>query len=192
MQTVVMQTKHQKHDSDHAHVPEQRFDIHAIGFGSHRRYGELAEAEFLAKAAGMGFGVSRPWGDERYDFVLDSGHGFSRVQVKSTRKSRAPRSYGVVVSSNRLAAYDATEIDFLVAYVVPLDLWYVIPVNKIQGTMTLYFHPDGCRSKWEKYREAWCLMACPHDEIGPSKIVTPRCCDKGPIRLPICPLKLLR
>jgi len=192
MRTVVMQTKHQKHDSNHAHVPGQRFDIHAIGFGSHRRYGELAEAKFLAKAAGMGFGVSRPWGDERYDFVLDSSHRFSRVQVKSTRKSRAPRSYGVVVSSNRLAAYDATEIDFLVAYVVPLDLWYVIPVNKIQGTMTLYFHPDGCRSKWEKYREAWCQMACPHDENGPSKIVTPRCCDKGPTRLPICPLKLLR
>src|ERR1700728_49016 len=109
MQTVVMQTKHQKHDSDHAHVPEQRFDIHAIGFGSHRRYGELAEAEFLANGAGMGVGVSRPWGDERYDFVLDSGHGFSRVQVKSTRKSRAPRSYGVVVSSNRLAGSDGTE-----------------------------------------------------------------------------------
>lgn len=192
MRPVVIQTKDQKHDSDHAHVPEQRFDIQAIGFGSHQHYGELAEAKFLAKAAGMGFGVSRPWGDERYDFVLDSGHRFSRVQVKSTRKSRAPRSYGVVVSSNRLAAYEETEIDFLVAYVVPLDLWYVIPVKKIQGMMTLYFHPDGRRSKWEKYHEAWCQMACPHDEHGPSKIVTPRCCDKGPTRLPICPLKLLR
>jgi hypothetical protein len=48
------------------------------------------------------------------------------------------------------------------------------------------------KSKWEKYREAWCQMACPHDEDGPSKIVTPRCCDQAPVRLPICPLKLLR
>jgi len=48
------------------------------------------------------------------------------------------------------------------------------------------------KSKWEKFREAWCQMACPHDENGPSKIVTPRSCDKGPVRLPICPSKLLR
>jgi hypothetical protein len=187
-----MQTEDQKHDSDRLQVPEQRFDIQAIGFGSHRRYGEVAEAKFLAKAADMGFGVSKPWGDERYDFVLDSGHRFSRVQVKSTRKSRAPRLYGVLVSSNRLAAYAETEIDFLVVYLVPEDIWYVIPVSKIQGLQTLYFFPHGRRSKWEKYREAWCQMACPHDEHSPSKIVTPRCCDKGPTRLPICPLKLLR
>jgi len=166
MRTVVMQTKHQKHDSNHAHVPGQRFDIHAIGFGSHRRYGELAEAKFLAKAAGMGFGVSRPWGDERYDFVLDSSHRFSRVQVKSTRKSRAPRSYGVVVSSNRLAAYDATEIDFLVAYVVPLDLWVchsreqdsrnddsVFPSRRMQiqvGEVSRGLVPDGLPSRRER------------------------------------------
>jgi hypothetical protein len=187
-----MQTEDQKLDSDRLQVPEQRFDIHAIGFGSHRRYGEVAEAKFLAKAAGMGFGVSRPWGDERYDFVLDSGHRFSRVQVKSTRKAVRPRVYGVLVSSNRLAAYEETEIDFLVAYLVPEDISYVIPVHKIQGLQTLYFYPHGRRSKWEKYRDAWCQMACPHDEHSPSKIVTPRCCDKGPTRLPICPLKLLR
>ncbi len=100
--------------------------------------------------------------------------------------------YGVLVSSNRLAPYNETEIDFLVAYLVPEDAWYVIPVNKLKGLETLYFYPHGRRSKWEKYREAWCQMACPHDENGPSKIETPRCCDKAPVRLPICPLKLLR
>ncbi len=99
----------------------------------------------------------------------------------------------VQVASDRLAPYDETEIDFLVAYLVPEDLWYVIPVKKLKGLQSLYFYPRGRgKSKWEKYREAWCQMACPHDENGPSKIVTPRCCDKAPVRLPICPLKLLR
>jgi hypothetical protein len=33
----------------------------------------------------LGFGVARPWGDsERYDFILDCGRRFWRVQVKST------------------------------------------------------------------------------------------------------------
>ena len=46
--------------------------------------GELAELAFLHKAASLGFGVARPHGDsERYDFILDSGERFLRVQVKS-------------------------------------------------------------------------------------------------------------
>src|SRR5437588_7878910 len=40
-----------------------------------KRKGELSEAAFLLKAAGLGFGGAKPWGDsERYDFILDS-HG---------------------------------------------------------------------------------------------------------------------
>ena len=38
-----------------------------------KRRGELAELAFALKAASLGFGVSRPWGDsERYDFILDA------------------------------------------------------------------------------------------------------------------------
>src|SRR5437870_6319042 len=37
-----------------------------------KRKGELSEAAFLLKAASLGFGVAKPWGDsERYDFILD-------------------------------------------------------------------------------------------------------------------------
>src|SRR5436305_4792400 len=65
-----------------------KFDIHAVGLTTRKRRGEAAEAAFLAKASGLGFGVAKPWGDsERYDFLLDSGHGhFWRVQVKSTQR----------------------------------------------------------------------------------------------------------
>ena len=36
--------------------------------------GELAELAFIPKAASLGFGVARPFGDsERYDYILDSG-----------------------------------------------------------------------------------------------------------------------
>jgi hypothetical protein len=90
-------------------------------------------------------------------------------------------------------AYTEKDIDFLVAYLPPEDLWYIVPIKMLKGRGNLIFFPHGRgTSPWEKYREALCQMACPHDENGPSKIVTPRCCDKGPTRLPICPLKLLR
>src|SRR5450432_770974 len=57
--------------------------------GTHKQQGELAEIRFMLKAAGLGFGVAKPWGDsERYDFILDSGNRRWRVQVKSTYIAR--------------------------------------------------------------------------------------------------------
>ncbi len=187
-----MRTENQKQNCELAEPLEERFDINALGVDSPRNKGDIVEAKFLAKASRLGFGVARPWSVERYDFILDSGYGFWRVQVKSNRG--LPRGgYMVKVSGYKRVAYTERDIDFLVAYLPPEDLWYIIPIKKFIGTHTLFFFPHGRgTSRWEKYREAWCQMACPHDEDGPSKIVTPRCCDKGPTRLPICPLKLLR
>jgi len=171
-----MQTENQQSDCEPEQSSEQLFDIQAVGLDTEQRHGELAEAKFLAKASSLGFGVAKPWGDERYDFVLDSGYSFWRVQVKSTRNRRKSGEYGIRVAGGRLAPYDETEIDFLVAYLVPEDIWYVIPVKMLRGWQALYFSPQGRRkAKWAKHREGWCQMACPYDENGPSKIVTPRC-----------------
>lgn len=54
-------------------------------------------------------------------------------------------------------------------------------VPKGQKTMIFYPQRKG-KSKWEKYREGWRQMACPRDEDGPSKIVTPRVPTKGRCR----------
>ena len=51
-----------------------------------KQLGEIAEAEFVAKAVGMGFVVAKPWGDsEPYDFIVNVRREFNfwRVQVKS-------------------------------------------------------------------------------------------------------------
>ena len=59
--------------------------------------------------------------------------------------------------------YKAKEIDFLVAYIVPRDIWYVIPVSRITSSTRLTHYPSGCSRKgagrFEGYREAWHLMA---------------------------------
>ena len=52
----------------------------------------------------------------------------------------------------------------------------MIPVEKTAGRKNLYFNPrPRNRSPWDKYREAWCQMAYPNEETGPSKIVATRC-----------------
>jgi hypothetical protein len=120
--------------------------------------GEQAEAAFLNKAVSLGLSVSKPWGDsERYDFVVGSGSRLSRVQVKSTQYV-APERFGFVINmACRAALYTEEDIDFVAAYIVPLNLWYIIPVKACLNRSNLLFYPESknLRGRFEKYREAW-------------------------------------
>jgi PD-(D/E)XK endonuclease len=134
--------------------------------------GELGELAFVHKAATLGFGVAKPHGDnERYDFIVDSGERLWRVQVKTTCKVHDHR-YQTSSRHGQGAdtkPYKAREIDFIVAYIVPRHLWYVIPVDSVAASTALSFYPTGCRQgsgRFEPYREAWHLMA-PGGDLTP-------------------------
>jgi len=255
--------------SPHLKSPRHRLD-------NTKRKGELSEAAFLLKAASLGFGVAKPWGDsERYDFILDphdykihgqgapplsrslrqsgdfdsptlssraqsrdlvvsdaaSNPGFGRgapclasfarrgnvtvapalsrslrqggsfdfdgatsvpagpkdsadfasPTLSSRAKSRdlvfpAPRLWRVQLKWHRRPPYDvqpiysiygqgkrvytANDIDVLVAHIVPLDVWYVLPVAAFSPGKSLRFYPDApCkRARFEHFREAWHLL----------------------------------
>jgi PD-(D/E)XK endonuclease len=126
-----------------------------------KRTGELAEAAFVVKTAGLGFAVSKPWGDsERYDFILDAGHRTFRVQIKCTESLNA-NGYQVqstYTDRNQKGHYTPDDIDVLVAYILPLDLWYIVPSNALPASASLRFYPEGNisrRARFEQYREAW-------------------------------------
>lgn len=87
-----------------------------------KQRGEMAEAAFLAKAAGLGFRVSKPWGESsRYDLIVDNGRTLLRVQVKSAHRAGEYGGYTFHAHGNTACAYRASEIDLLVAYVVPVE-----------------------------------------------------------------------
>lgn len=54
-----------------------------------------------------------------------------------------------------------TGANALVAYVVPEDLWYVVPVAVFRGITGMKLFPSSRRrrSKFEVYREAWNYFA---------------------------------
>ena len=157
--------------------------------GTLKQRGELAEMAFMFKAAGLGFGVAKPWGDsERYDFILDSGERLWRVQVKSTYVARSPK-YSVNACGNskgKKKSYTAEEIDILVAYIVAEDLWYVVPVAAFAPRRHLNFYPSGCCSggPYEKYREAWDLMKADpaHRDLDRSWALGGQCRRERPAR----------
>lgn len=133
--------------------------LHAVRLDSKQR-GELAELAFMRKAAALGFAVAKPWGDsDRYDVILRVGRAFWRVQVKSVwAQTPARNHYRIKTSSGGLRAYSAEEIDFLVAYIFPKDVWYVFPVAVVEHRGYLWVSPENEGSKYHEYREAWNLM----------------------------------
>jgi PD-(D/E)XK endonuclease len=121
-----------------------------------KKLGEQAEAVFLNKATSLGLSVAKPWGDsERYDLIVGSGQRLWRVQVKSTRYE-GERRYSIT-ARGCTAGYTADEIDFLAAYIVPLGIWYILPVRAFAPSKCLRFYPAAENScgQYEKYREAW-------------------------------------
>jgi hypothetical protein len=125
-----------------------------------KRRGERGEAAFLNKASSMGFGVAKPWGDsDRYDLIVDVGGRLLKVQVKSAHRVCAQYSggYHIRACPRGRVSYRDDEIDFLVAYIVPEDIWYVFPPSafKTMKSMRLFPYRGGKLSKFEQYREAW-------------------------------------
>ncbi len=125
-----------------------------------KQLGEIAEAEFIAKAVGLGFVVAKPWGDsEPYDFIVNPKKSFVfwRVQVKSAHVQGKDGTYSFGAHDGARQPYTAEDIDALVAYARPEEAWYVLPVKVVAGLKALKLSPGSrnFRSKYEKWREAW-------------------------------------
>jgi hypothetical protein len=128
-----------------------------------KQLGEIAEAEFIAKAVGLGFVVAKPWGDsEPYDFIVNPKKSFIfwRVQVKSAHVQGRDKTYSFGARDGARRSYTAEDIDALVAYARPEEAWYVLPVRVVEGLKALKLSPGSrnFRSKYEKWREKWEIL----------------------------------
>jgi len=132
-----------------------------------KRRGEWAESVFMARAAENGLRVSKPLGDsDTFDCVVGRPGKFVVVQVKCTMaEGERGKGYECSVRSNN-KIYPAGAFDFLVAYVIPEDAWYIVPAKLIRGQQTICLSSP--RGKYEEYREAWHLLreatACEEEE----------------------------
>jgi PD-(D/E)XK endonuclease len=119
--------------------------------------GEWAELCFMVRAAEKGLQVSKPWGETaRYDFAVERDGHFARVQVKSTM-FRDRGGYSCTVRGCR-GPYVGDPFDFVAAYLIPEDLWYIIPEEVIRGQGSIAVYPRLKKSKYGRYREAWHLL----------------------------------
>lgn len=130
------------------------------GMGKQRKktckmLGEEAELKFMSRVAELGLRVAKPFGDSApYDVIVEGEKEFHRVQVKSTRYLHR-NQYSVICTWGREHShYGEDDIDQLVVLIVPLGVWYVIPVDIVKRKKALYFSVKK-GERWGKYREAW-------------------------------------
>lgn len=127
--------------------------------------GEWAEMRFMARAAENGLVVTKPWGEStQYDFAVECEGRFLKVQVKST-VHLIGNSYIFKCHGSQQTPYAKGDFDFLAGYVIPLDLWYIIPAEAaMTGKGNLCVTPGSAKTRYEGYREAWHLLQGPTAE----------------------------
>jgi len=80
------------------------------------------------------------------------------VQVKSTIAKLESGTGYICQTCSSHKAYRAGAFDFLAAYVVLEDAWYIIPAKLIRGLKSISLCTQGSEAKYEGYREAWHLL----------------------------------
>lgn len=122
-----------------------------------KKRGEWAESVFAARAAEHGLPVSKPSGEsESVDYVVGHPGKFVGVQVKCTI-AKQPRAKGYIcnLKSNN-EKYRSGSFDFVAAYAILEDTWYIIPEPAIRGMSAICL--CSTMPKYERYREAWDLL----------------------------------
>jgi hypothetical protein len=84
-----------------------------------------------------------------------------RVQVKASTQllNGLYRINAHRRSGRRAVPYRPGEIDFIAAYIIPEDTWYIIPLHAVRGTSLLFRRKKDRRpGLYDQYREAWHLL----------------------------------
>jgi hypothetical protein len=125
---------------------------------TYKLQGELVELRFLTRAVELGLRVSKPYGDSApYDFLVESGGTVFKVQVKSTRFQSAKCRAYVCATHHHRKLYSRKEVDFVAAYIVGDDAWYIMPISVVCG-YEVSLNPRLRRNKYRRYRETWDLL----------------------------------
>jgi PD-(D/E)XK endonuclease len=121
--------------------------------------GEWSEMHFMLRATDHDLPVCKPWGDSRsYDFVVGWPGHFVAVQVKSTTLELEEGGYTCCICGGGNKPYPPGSFDFLAAYVIWDDAWYIVPAEIVLGQARITVYPQSEESKYAGYREAWHLL----------------------------------
>jgi hypothetical protein len=78
-------------------------------------------------------------------------------QVKSTI-FREGEGYSCTLKDSR-GPYKKNSFDFVAAFVIPEDVWFIIPEKIVRGMWSVGLNPKLETAKYREYQEAWNLLS---------------------------------
>ena len=126
-----------------------------------KRRGSQYEAAFVVQALKRELDILEPVGDYMpYDLMVQNADGrIQRVQVKGTSSPiKGKPGYKIIAASGNTTKLplDSNDVDVLAAYVEPHDVWYVIPIRKLDGGVSVYLNPKTkVNGRYEVWKDAW-------------------------------------
>jgi hypothetical protein len=161
-----------------AQDPENNLD--ALFRLSPNAKGSWSEGKFFTRATAHGFVLNKPWGHAQgYDLIIEFRGHMLRIQVKAAFKARG-NYYQFHLESGRDPVTREWQTDFVACYIVPLDLWYIIPVAELSPKSDMLLLVPGAptandpstaklgvsgkpirarrRRSYEECRDAWHLL----------------------------------
>jgi hypothetical protein len=123
-----------------------------------KKRGEWVELVFAVRAMELGMRLGRPCGESSgYDFTVDQGARIVRVQVKSTIFREGAEGYSCSLKDSK-GPYKKNTFDFVAAYVIPEDVWFILPEKIVRGMWSVGLYPKLETAKYHGYQEAWQLL----------------------------------
>jgi PD-(D/E)XK endonuclease len=130
--------------------------------------GKIAESKVLSELIKQGFRVSLPFGDYRYDLIVEYEGSCHRVQVKyvgaPTKRSTIPVILHSITRSGR-HRYGVDEIDCVIVYYEPHESFFVIPATDLKGKTALNLRFQKARNRQQagivpasRYEGRWDLL----------------------------------
>ena len=135
-----------------------------------KELGDYAELKFQLLSFKKGFIVSKPYGDNsRYDFIVDFDGILARVQVRATA-SKGGKGYRFSTVYGKNKGLDKSNIDYLAAYILSEDIWYIIPISIIKNSKTIRINPNSKNDKFIQYKDRWDFSKSNNRKMGYKKI----------------------
>jgi hypothetical protein len=77
--------------------------------------------------------------------------------VKSTIFKEGAEGYSCTLKDSK-GPYKKGSFEFVAAYVIPEDVWFILPEKIIRGMWSVGLYPKLERAKYREYQEAWHLL----------------------------------
>ena len=132
-----------------------------------KNVGDIGELAFSLRAKQKGFEVLKPYSSiSVYDLLIENKRKFLKIQVKTVNSlatdhngNRKEGVYKVGLSkgTKNRKTYTKKDVDFFAVYIMPLDLFYIIP-HRIIKSKAPNFYPNKKSHKFSKYLENWELL----------------------------------